>query len=332
MDDMPSHGGALDAAIARHGGARGDWLDLSTGINPAAWPVPAIPNTVWQRLPDTHLEQACLDAARACYGVPDGAAIVAAPGTQAIIQHLPTLIGPAKRIGLVDPTYNEYGRCLAGAGRQLVSLSSIPKHGIDCVVIGNPNNPDGRTVGAGHDAAALDALQDGGALIIADEAFADVAPDVSLVPQCGPGGLLVLRSFGKFFGLAGARLGFAIGAPGDIARLHHLLGPWAAPAPALFVAAQAMADTAWIAATRRRLTGDRQRLAGLLEAHGLAIVGQTDLFVLARHDRAVELAGSLARARILVRAFPNHPRWLRFGLPADDAGFARLDVALAEAL
>jgi len=330
MVDLPRHGGALDAAIAADGGTRGDWLDLSTGINPNGWPVPPIDGDLWRHLPDMALENACLDAARAYYRVPDDAAIVAAPGTQAIIQHLPSLVDVRRRIGIVGPTYNEYGHCLARTGADVAELDHLPRDGFDCVVFGNPNNPDGRAVGAGHDRAAIDALRRSGAGLIADEAFADVDPGVSLVPQCGSDGLLVLRSFGKFFGLAGARLGFAIGSPGDIVRLRTLLGPWAVPGPALFIGARAMRDAAWIAETRSRLAGDRRRLVGLLEGHGFSVIGHTDLFVLASHDRVLAVRQGLGRSHILVRAFAGRPDWLRFGLPSGEAGFERLDTALSQ--
>ncbi len=334
MRNLPRHGGGLDAAIVEHGGAREDWLDLSTGINPHAWPVPPIPAEVWHRLPEQSLEDYALDAARVYYGVPEGAAIIAAPGTQAIIQRLPQWVGLNRRIGIVEPTYNEFERCLATRDRIVGRLRDIPKpeDGFDCVVIGNPNNPDGRYVGEGHDQTAIDAIRAQNGLVIADEAFADVAPEASLVPQTGPDGLLVLRSFGKFFGLAGIRLGFAIGPPRDVTRLKALLGPWAAPGPALFIAGRAMRDIAWIAETRTRLVRDRMRLASLLASHGLQTIGGTDLFVLVAHDRAPAIHEALARAHILTRAFAEDACWLRFGLPADEAALGRLDAALANAV
>jgi cobalamin biosynthetic protein CobC len=334
MASPPRHGGSLDRAVAEHGGVHADWLDLSTGINPVPWPVPPIPAEVWERLPEDSLEDYCLDAARAYYGVPEGAAIVAAPGTQAIIQRLGDLIGTNRRIGIVTPTYGEYDWCLSTPDRVVGTVRSIPSYedGFDGVVFGNPNNPDGARHDSDRDRAAVAALMAHNGSVIVDETFADVAPEASYVPRTGPEGLMVLRSFGEFFGLAGIRLGFAIGPRGDMARLRRLLGPWAVPGPALYVGGRALRDIAWIAETRTRLMRDRQRLTGLLERHGFAIAGHTDLFVLASHDRAPGIAAALGRARIWVRAFDKDAAWLRFGLPGDEAGFDRLEKALAAAV
>ncbi|MBO6637227.1 MAG: threonine-phosphate decarboxylase [Roseitalea sp.] len=334
MARPPHHGGSLDRAVAEHGGVHADWLDLSTGINPVPWPVPPIPAEVWERLPEASLEDYCLDAARAYYGVPEGASIVAAPGTQAIIQRLGDLIGTNRRIGIVTPTYGEYDWCLATPERVVGTVRAIPSYedGYDGVVFGNPNNPDGARRDGETDREAVAALLARNGTVIVDEAFADVAPEASYVPQTGSEGLIVLRSFGKFFGLAGIRLGFAIGPQGDMARLRRLLGPWAVPGPALYIGGRALRDIAWIAETRTRLMRDRQRLTGLLERHGFSITGQTDLFVLANHDRAPAIAKALADTRIWVRAFDKDAAWLRFGLPGADVAFKRLEKALAQAV
>lgn len=316
------HGGALDAAIARHGGTRADWLDLSTGINPVGYPVPEIPAEAWARLPDQHLMDECLAAARSYYGVPDGAGILAAPGTQAVIQWLPVLFNYLDRASVVSPTYGEYEKVLSAAGVNVDTPDILPESA-NLLIIGQPNNPDGR-LWPMDDILGADAR-----MTIVDEAFADVAPGHSLVPRAGPPGLMVLRSFGKFFGLAGLRLGFAIGDPDVIESLRAMLGPWSVPGPALHLAARALADEAWVAETRARLARDRARLEMLLEGAGFRVVGGTDLFVLAGHPEAGAIAEKLAARRILVRPFDAHPVWLRFGLPGTEADFARLENGLA---
>jgi len=323
------HGGALDSAIARHGGARADWLDLSTGINPVAWPVPALDAETWQRLPDERLMRDCLDAARDYYRVPDAAGIVAAPGTQAIIQWLPVLFNHLDRATVVSPTYGEYAQVLSAAGVGVETPAGLPDRGANpLLVVGQPNNPDGRLWPA--ERLARFARGEGGArMVIADEAFADVTPEHSLVPLTGGPGLTVLRSFGKFFGLAGVRLGFAIGDPDVIASLSQMIGPWAVSGPSLAIGAAALRDAAWIAATRTRLAQDSARLAALLDRAGMRIAGRTDLFVLAEHDAAREILQGLAERRILVRGFDYNPRWLRFGLPQREQEFVLLESALA---
>jgi cobalamin biosynthetic protein CobC len=326
------HGGALDRAIARHGGVRADWLDLSTGINPVAYPVPELDADVWQRLPDEKLVRECLDAARDYYRVPAEAGILAAPGTQAIIQWLPVLFNYLDRATIVSPTYGEYAQVFSAAGVGVETPEDLPGEGANpLLVVGQPNNPDGRLWPVEWLAAF--ARDDGNVhMTVVDEAFADVTPDHSLVPITGGPGLTVLRSFGKFFGLAGMRLGFAIGDPDVIASLGQMIGPWAVPGPALAIGARALRDTNWIAATRARLAEDSTWMAGLLEGAGMRIVGRTDLFVLAETDDAAAVAEALARQRILVRGFDHNARWLRFGLPGKEQDVARLESALAAVL
>ncbi|MAS07906.1 MAG: threonine-phosphate decarboxylase [Ahrensia sp.] len=328
MTGAVRHGGALDRAIARHGGRREEWLDLSTGINPVAYPVAELSAEIWHRLPDEGLMEECLEAARACYGVPDGAAIVAAPGTQAIIQWLPVLFNYLDRAAIVSPTYGEYEHALRMTGVHVDLPGDLPADpdGTDLLIVGQPNNPDGRTWPVGKILPFAQARR----VAVVDEAFADVAPDCSLVSETGRHGLLVLRSFGKFFGLAGLRLGFAIGDPDVVSGLAQMIGPWAVSGPALAIGARALRDEHWITETRSRLAGDSGKLATLLERQGMRIVGRTDLFVTAHHPSAHDLAEKLAGRHILVRVFDHETGWIRFGLPSGEGAFERLNSALAE--
>jgi len=323
------HGGALDRAIARHGGSRDEWLDLSTGINPVAWPVPELSADVWRRLPDEAMMGDCLDAARDYYCVPADAGIIAAPGTQAIIQWLPVLFNYLDRATIVSPTYGEYAQVFSAAGVGVETPADLPGEGVNpLLVVGQPNNPDGRV----WPVERLAALAEGAAgvrMTVVDEAFADVTPEHSMTPMTGGPGLTVLRSFGKFFGLAGVRLGFAIGDKDVIASLRQMIGPWAVPGPALAIGAMAMRDKEWIAATRARLAENSARLAGILEGAGMRIAGRTDLFVLAETGDAAAVAEALAKRRILVRPFDYDARWLRFGLPGTEQELALLESALA---
>jgi cobalamin biosynthetic protein CobC len=325
------HGGALDRAIAKHGGRREDWLDLSTGVNPLGYPVPRMPDEVWNRLPDEELTRDCLDAARGYYGVPSSAAIAVAPGTQAIIQWLPVLYNFIDRVTIVSPTYGEYERAFRGVGAGVETPHDLPtlERVNPLLVFGQPNNPDGR---AWASERLLPFIHGEGGVraVIADEAFADVAPEMSMVCHAGETNLLVLRSFGKFFGLAGLRLGFAIGDPDVIESLQAMLGPWAASGPAMHLASVALRDSEWIATTRERLANDRLRLGGMLVSAGFEIVGGTDLFVLVRRQGAEAAAAALAQRHVLVRTFDHDPARIRFGLPGTDAEFERLERALGE--
>ena len=314
------HGGGLDAAAARHGGARGDWLDLSTGINPLPYPLPDLPLDSWTALPDQAATVALERAARAFWGVPDGATVLAAPGASALIAAIPRL-APAGRVAIAGPTYNEHQAAFIQAGW------TVGEGGQARVVV-HPNNPDGRFHAPSPD-GRLHLPRPGGLLVI-DESFCDVVPGRSLIGLAGAPGVVVLKSFGKFWGLAGLRLGFAIGDPALVGGLAAMLGPWPVSGPALAVGTAALGDLGWADATRARLARDAARLDALIGAKlvGASLVGGTDLFRLYQVADASQWQQALAEKQIWVRAFPYNPRWLRFGLPGTTAGWARLAAAL----
>ena len=324
------HGGRLDAAIAARGGLKRQWLDLSTGINPTSWPVPELPQALWHRLPDDEDEAAAREAARHAYAAPDDAGIVVAPGTQAIIQALPALLAP-QPVAIVGPTYGEHARCWARAGHEAMVTDGIASAEASArvVVIVNPNNPSGRRIGADRLVALAKWLGARGGWLVVDEAFADVAPQISVADHAGRDGLVVLRSLGKFYGLAGARVGFALTSRAMAARLREAFGPWAVGAPALAIAAGALADRVWAKRMQRILAIRRGELESVLEEAGLELVGSTDLFVTVRHKEASALAERLLDARILVRSFPEERSQLRFGIPGGQRALARLAAALA---
>ena len=331
MDNI-QHGGALDRAIATFGGRKADWLDLSTGINPNPYPVPKIPDELWQRLPDENLMDDCLAAARTYYGVPSEGNLVAAPGTQALIQLLPRAT-QAKKVWIVGPTYNEYERVFGSLAEVIVS-TELPRtvDDIDLIIVGSPNNPDVRVCDCAEVSALGRIIHTRGGFVLIDAAFCDVLSSDEAPPAAlsDADGVVIFRSFGKFFGLAGLRLGFAVGGENVLNRFRTALGPWAVSGPALFVGAKALRDQAWINAARSRLSGKRACVENLLCQNGLTIVGATDLFVTTSQPSSALLAKSLAQRNILVRTFDYNPDWIRFGLPAEHTDFARLEKVLAQ--
>ncbi|MDB5589756.1 threonine-phosphate decarboxylase CobD [Enterovirga sp.] len=327
------HGGDLADAVARGGGAPSDWLDLSTGINPHAWPVPPhLLSAGLTRLPSRTDLSRLLAVAREAYGVPESCAVVAAAGTQALIQVLPRLAGPG-RVAVLGPTYSEHALAWRAAGFAVTEVQTLAAAG-GCthLVVVHPNNPDGRVVSADDLVGAARECRARGGWAVVDESFADVRPEVSLVPRLAGEPVVVLRSFGKFFGLAGLRLGFAIAAPATAERIARALGPWAVSGPALGIGTAALGDAGWAQAMRARLAREADRLDSVLAGAGLRIVGGTSLFRLvevpAGEFTAADIHEGLARARIWVRRFPERPSLLRFGLPPDRAGLDRLAAAL----
>ena len=323
------HGGNLGWAEAQFGRPGRGWLDLSTGINPVPYPFKTPTPHAWQALPDASDVARLERAAAACYGIADAGCVVAAPGTQAILQWLPRLRAPT-RVAVLAPTYGEHAKTWADAGHDvhLVSDCGQLAQTADVVVVTNPNNPDGRTFPPDWLTDVATSLSARGGWLVVDEAFADVAPDISVGVYVGQPGLVVLRSFGKFFGLAGLRLGF-VAAPVALTEvIRRAFGPWPVSGPATEVGTQALSDMAWIKATRRRLTEDAQGLDALLDRAGFTVRGGTSLFRLTENGDAEKIFEHLGRRGILVRHFPDRPGWLRFGLPPQEE-FGRLEEGIS---
>ncbi len=317
-----AHGGGLIAARAMFPMAPEPWIDLSTGINPLPYPVPVLPPEAYQRLPEPE-EVARLEATAAlAYGVADRHMVVAAPGTQILISLLPHLLRPG-RIAIVGPTYGEHAAAWAAAGNAVSLVAGLAAlDGAPAAVLCNPNNPDGRR----SRGAELAALARRVGVLIVDEAFVDLEePGLSLAPTLPPNAI-VLRSFGKTYGLAGLRLGFAVAGLSMARSIRNALGPWAVSGPAIASGTAALTDTAWLDATRARLQADVARLDALLMKNGLPVAGGTRLFRLVQHAEAAEVFNRLGRSGILVRRFEAEPSWLRFGIPG--GGWDRIEAAL----
>ncbi len=320
------HGGRVRVAAKRYGIPEKDWLDISTGINPDAWPVPALPADLWQRLPED--EDGLLEAAANFYGTSH---LLPVAGSQAAIQTLPRLRKPC-RVALAAPAYAEHERAWQQHGHRIIHDEELLQSDADVVVIVNPNNPTGRLYGAAELLVLHARLVRRGGLLVVDEAFMDATPEYSLARCCPQEGLIVLRSLGKFFGLAGARAGFVLAPETTLQPLAELLGPWPIATPARHVAALALCDTAWQEKTRATLQAASLRLSDMLIKHGFTPAGGNCLFQWVRCDDAASVHQTLAEQGILTRLFDT-PASLRFGLPysegeRSEGAWARLDAAL----
>ena len=334
------HGGGVAAAAARYGGRVEDWLDLSTGINPEMVALPDISTRVWNRLPDAELEFSARVAARDWYlgpagrgDAPTGSDLpLPVPGTQALIQILPHLAPKNRPVAILSPTYGEYAHCFRKAGFEVDAINALadlrPEHGL--LVVVNPNNPTGLSYGREELVALTARMRAQGGRLHVDEAFGDSWADVSVAAHAAvTEGLTVSRSFGKFFGLAGLRLGFVFAVPETLNTIAAALGPWPVSGPALHIASDVFRrDMAEFAA---RIDRRAAALQAVLDKAGLEIAGGTNLFKLVRHAAADRLFEHLARSHILVRRFDYAGDWLRVGLTPDKEGDRRLADALAAA-
>lgn len=322
---MLEHGGNLRDAAKRFG--RDDWVDLSTGINPRWYPAPQVAGNAWHRLPEP--DPALTEAAQAFYGAP---LMLPVAGTQAAIQALPRL-RPPSRVAVSAPSYAEHAHHWAGHGHSMTltpydALPAAIAHN-DVVVVVNPNNPTGAVVPAAQLLQWADQLAARGGWLVVDEAFGDTAADNSVAAHTGRPGLIVLRSVGKFFGLAGIRLGF-VAAHADLLReLADLLGPWTISGPAQQIAVAALTDTAWQVDTRALLATNGERLRALLADHGIQSNG-TPLFQWWAEAEPEAFWQHMAQRGIWVRLFTQAARGIRLGLPPDEAGWQRLHAALTE--
>jgi cobalamin biosynthetic protein CobC len=324
-----SHGGNLAEARRLFPQAPEPWLDLSAAASPHTYPIADLSTEVFARLPeDEDLRR--LEAAAANFYDADASCIVAAPGTQALIQWLPQLI-PAGRVRILGFTYSEHARSWGREGADVRTCARLDELAdTDVAVVVNPNNPDGRLLAATdlRDLTAHLAKRDG--FLIIDEAFIDFLPrDASLVSAVPPAGAIVLRSFGKVFGFPGLRLGFAIAPPDFRKKLRVALGPWPVSSAAIAIGRKAFGDSAWLDATRARLAADAAKLEAALAEAGFKPAGGTPLFRLAQHPDAAATFDRLGRAGIWARRFTERPDWLRFSIPRDDAQVIRLAAALA---
>ncbi|WP_417668907.1 threonine-phosphate decarboxylase CobD [Roseibium sp.] len=326
------HGGDLTDAMIRFGGTKADWLDVSTGINPHPYPFAStFSPSAWCDLPGKAALEKLLAAARTAYKCPANLQMLAAPGTQILISQLPYLL-PEGPVAICGPTYTSHGEAFVRAGRAIEEVTSpyaLPDRAKIAVIV-NPNNPDGRLVDVQSLLSIAQTLRERGGILVLDEAFADVAPGASVLPHLSADNVVVLRSFGKFFGLAGLRLGFMAASAELVPRMATRLDSWAVSGPALELGTAALADLDWQVAMQRQLADEITDLTLCLGNNGLTVFGGTPLYALAAHPNAVALHEALARQKIWTRVFDYAPTWIRIGLPGSSSALQRLAETLAK--
>lgn len=314
MTDQPiKHGGNLREAAKQYHTPLENWLDLSTGINPNGWLPPEIPPQVWLRLPED--DDGLLAAAQSYYGVKN---ILPVAGSQAAIQSLP-YCRATSRVGIVSPTYAEYEYCWRLAGHSVITIhrNEVEQqlHNFDVLIIINPNNPDTYL----HQSEVLKHYQEelakhGGWLIV-DEAFIDSTPEHSLLRydlDTMPN-LIILRSLGKFFGLAGVRLGFVIATPTLLEQIKLQQGSWSISHPTRWIGNLALQDKVWQENTRESLAKASKEMKQALSTFNLHNLSHTSLFFYFQLSNAKQFQDHLAQKGVWVRHF-SQPQSIRIGL------------------
>lgn len=328
---VTDHGGSLDRARALFPHAPEPWIDLSTGINPHSYPLFDLPATSFSRLPEPGRIRQLAAVAATAYGAPSVSHVAPAPGTQILLSLVAALVSAGRAL-VLSPTYAEHRRAAAIAGHEVLEVPEFEAlFDADLAILVNPNNPDGRVVERSRLLSLAESMRRKDGLLVVDEAFMEVGPrEQSVAGDVGRGGLVVLRSFGKFFGLAGVRLGFALATEEDVQRLEARLGPWAVAGPALELGLKGLADRSWQEEMRSRLAREASELDELFARSGLPVAGGTDLFRFFRLAEAASLFETFGRRGILVRNFAERPHDLRLGLPADSGETDRIEAALRD--
>lgn len=326
---VTDHGGSLERARVLFPATPQPWIDLSTGINPHPYPLFDLPATAFSRLPEPGRNRDLAHVAATAYGAASASNVIPAPGTQILLPRVASLVQPGRAV-VLGPTYTEHRRACAIAGHAVEETSDFGRLAdANLAVVVNPNNPNGRVIARGDLLDLAGRLASRGGLLVVDEAFMDVGPlQESLAGDVEGSSIVVLKSFGKFFGLAGIRLGFAIASSETAAKLDDQLGPWAVAGPALEIGIRALADKHWQETMRQRLAEAALRLDALLARHDIPVMGGTSLFRYTHLPDAAALFEALGRHGILVRNFLEHPDHLRFGLPANETEWDRLGKAL----
>ncbi len=328
-DAAIEHGGSLAEARLLFPDTPAPWIDLSTGINPIPYPLPEMPAARFTRLPEPAEIQGLERVAAEAYGAKSADQVASAPGTQSLIG-LIAQVYAVKDVTILGPTYGEHAPAWAAAGAKVTEVSAPSDLRGAAAVLCNPNNPDGRVLAAKDVLEIATRITSGGGVTIVDEAFADLEDgNFSVAAHVEGARIIVLRSFGKTYGLAGVRLGFAIAAPELLAPIRAALGPWPVSGPALEFGAAALADSEWRKRTAERLSRDITTLDSMLKKSGLDILGGTRLFRLASSERAPEYFQNLGESGIYFRRFGDRPNLLRFGIPANAAEWDRLAASLA---
>jgi cobalamin biosynthetic protein CobC len=326
---MLHHGGALIKASKQYAIPLAQWIDLSTGINPCGWTVPAISPNIWLRLPEA--DDGLIEAAVKYYGA---ASLLPIAGSQPAIQTLPKL-RIKSNVGIFSPSYAEHEFAWTKAGHQIVRLersilsekTELALKDIDVLIVCNPNNPTGRIFTPDKLLEWHHYLQHKNGWLIVDETFVDPTPELSMVNHTGRTGLIVLRSLSKFFGLAGARIGFVVAWKEILSKLEEEFGPWSVSGPARYIAKKALADHQWQKEARFKLNNDSTRLGNLLSRYNFRPTGSIPHFQYVEINNAHALYEHLASSAILTRYFSN-PNAIRIGLPADESVWQRLEQAL----
>ena len=333
LDDK--HGGDLSDAVRVNRKIK-KWIDLSTGINPNAYNDFNIDKTVYSHLPSGNQLAELMSIARGYYNLNQEIKICAYQGAQGVINILPNIVNKNihDTIQILTPTYTEHYRVWNDHGFKIRLVTNIENEldpSIPFVLV-NPNNPDGKLFQPKYLEELWERIRKAGGFLILDESFMDGTPDMSFRFDNCRDNVIVIRSFGKFFGLPGLRLGFVYGDNHYINKVSSLVGPWPISSSSLLIARKAMLDTVWISATITDLKMKSTALSNFLHDQKLKTVGDCYFFKTIELDNASQMHKALANHGIWTRIFNYNQKWLRMGLTKNKFEFEYLANTIMDIL
>lgn len=320
------HGGDIEGAAAHFGIPLAEWIDLSTGMNPEPYPVEALAVEVFHKLP--YQSQSFIESSARYYGSEQ---FVAVAGSQAAIQWLPQLLADLPvllpSVGYRDHyeywhqrhSVDFYDSLDASVAAEEIS-DRLSQNSRQHLLVINPNNPSGIQFSI-QQIIEWSGMLSGRAFVIVDEAFIDTCVGESLLNLKLPNNIVVLRSFGKFFGLAGIRLGYVFANDSLLARFRQCLTCWQINGPAQAVAIKALSDEVWQKAAQQSIQHNVAHTAVIFEplwpALGIISCTVNSLFisVVMSAEAAAGLYQFFARSGVLLRLVSiDHRSIIRIGL------------------
>ena len=315
------HGCDIDLAIKKYGGERADWIDLSTGINRTSYPWQESVKVELRDLPSSKLLMGLEKAASRAYKVAEGADTAAVQGAQQIISLLPICLKNYNSVAILGPTYNEYEKAFKSSGIKAETVSEVSKlSSSDIAIIVNPNNPTGKVIAE----EILDDLSKKVRILIIDESFKMFSS--RRIQKFD--NVIQINSLGKFFGLAGVRLGFVSGPSDFIKSVRVMLGPWPDSSVAAEIGIIALNDKTWISAMEKILLEGSNVLHEACNTKNWKLVGKTNLFHTYATSNCVEVEEQFAAHYIWIRTFDYSKSWVRLGIPTSKYEWARVRQAL----
>lgn len=319
------HGGNLERAMQSYGGSPSDWIDISTGISPFSASLPELRLSDWHRLPESASLDELAQIAQVYYA--SNQECIVTSGSQFLINHLPDLL--KGDIGILEPSYGEYAASFARHGREYNALDTIDEiDDVQSIILANPNNPDGRLYAQGELYELAEVLKKRDGYLVVDEAFCDVCDNASMLIADPIENLIVLKSFGKFFGLAGARIGFVFAHNDVLHQIEQLQGPWSVSGPSISVAKYVLTCDGIHQDLLREISSRHSQFIQMLSDTRLKIIGGTKLFTLIEHENATDLHEHFLNKKILTRKFDYNACWLRLGLTSSTEEDLRLKQAI----